>query len=147
MKQHIVKEVKILFNMIHRHINNMSHFQQAQKTTGANTWIIAYVGKHDEKDIFQKDLEKEFSITRSTASKVIGLMEEKGLLIRESVDYDRRLKKIVLTKKAQKLYKGIKEDFIQLENKLTNDFTQAEKDMFYNMILRCQHNMKQEQQT
>lgn len=141
--KHIGKEVRILSNMISRYIENMSNFQEAKRTTGANTWIIAYVGKHKDIDVFQRDLEKEFSITRSTASKVIQLMEQKGLLVRESVEYDKRLKKIVLTKKAQELYVGIRNDFEELERKLTNDFSEKEKVEFVNLLERCQKNMKE----
>lgn len=141
--KHIGKEVRILSNMISRYIENMSNFQEAQRTTGTNTWIIAYVGKHNDIDVFQRDLEKEFSVTRSTASKVIQLMEQKGLLIREPVEYDKRLKKIVLTKKAQLLYEGIRHDFEELERKMTNKFSEQEKIEFIAMLERCQKNMKE----
>lgn len=140
--KHVGKEVRILANMISRYIENMSNFQEAQRTTGTNTWIIAYVGKNKDKDVFQRDLEKEFSVTRSTASKVIQLMEQKGLLVREAVDHDKRLKKIVLTEKAQLLYEGIRHDFEELERKLTNDFSEAETKDFVEMLERCQKNMK-----
>jgi len=142
-KKHIGKEVRILANLISRYIENMSNFQEVQRTTGTNTWIIAYVAKHSDIDVFQRDLEKEFSVTRSTASKVIQLMEQKGLLVRESVDYDKRLKKIILTDKAQKLYESIKHDFEQLERKLTLDFSEQEKSTLIDLLTRCQKNMKE----
>ena len=37
-------------------------------------------------DIYQKDIEAHFGITRATASKVITLMEKKGLIQRVSTE-------------------------------------------------------------
>lgn len=42
--------------------------------------------------IFQKDLETEFCIGRSTVTNILNLMEKKGFVRRESVSYDARLK-------------------------------------------------------
>ena len=53
-----------------------------------------------EVDLRQKDFEQQFNIRRSTASNILALIEKNGLIQRESVPYDARLKKIVLTDKA-----------------------------------------------
>ena len=65
------------------------------------------------REIYQKDVEEEFHIRRSTATGMLQLMEKSGFITRESVPQDARLKKIVPTKKAgiarmeQKLADGI----------------------------------------
>ena len=45
----------------------------------SNLWVIDYVTDNSDKDIYQKDIEAEFSINRATASKMLSLMEEKNL--------------------------------------------------------------------
>lgn len=58
-----------------------------------NGWILGYLAHHPDQNVFQKDIENAFCVRRSTVSKVIRLMETKGLIRRESVPNDARLKK------------------------------------------------------
>ena len=50
-------------------------------------------------------MEKEFQIRRSTVTGTLQLLEKKGFIRRESVEWDARLKKVVPTDKAE----GIRE--------------------------------------
>ncbi len=60
-----------------------------------------------EQDIFQKDIEKEFGIRPSSATGLLQALEQAGLISREPVSSDGRLKKIVLTERAKELQTGI----------------------------------------
>ena len=61
-----------------------------------------------KKDIYQKDIEKEFQIRRSTATGILQLLEKNGFVIRETVEWDARLKKLVPTAKAE----GVREEIL-----------------------------------
>ena len=69
--------------------------------SSANIDIIRYLARNADHDVFPQDVERRFGITRSTSCRVLGLMERKGLIVREPVPQDARLKKIVLTDKAR----------------------------------------------
>ena len=72
-KDCIGNDIRILSHQIHRWIENSPNKKKIDSVTGANAWIIGYISdktKNNE-DVFQKDLEKNFEITRSTASKVV----------------------------------------------------------------------------
>lgn len=142
-KKHVGKEIRQVANLIARYIENTTNFQQVDRTTGTNTWIIAYLARHQDTDVFQRDLEREFSVTRSTASKVIKLMEQKGLIQRHPVSYDARLKKLVLTPKAVELHRSIIEELKKLETLLTKDLSQQEIETFLELIGKIKHNMKE----
>ena len=104
-KDCIGNDIRILSHQIHRWIENSPNKKKIDSVTGANAWIIGYISdktKNNE-DVFQKDLEKNFEITRSTASKVVNLMVEKGMVERQSVPWDARLKKLVLTDKGREI--------------------------------------------
>ena len=104
---HIGNDVRILSHQIHRWIENAPNKKKIDSVTGANAWIIGYISDKTDnnEDVFQKDLESCFEITRSTASKVVNLMVEKGLIERQSVPWDARLKKLVLTDRAREVNK------------------------------------------
>mgnify|MGYP000606316965 CR=1 FL=1 len=78
-KDHIGNDVRILSHQIHRWIENAPNKKKIDSVTGANAWIIGYISDKTDnnEDVFQKDLESCFEITRSTASKVVNLMVAK----------------------------------------------------------------------
>jgi len=142
MRKPIGIELRSLDNLIMRRFEQSEQKKQLDSITGTNGWIIAYLADNADKEIYQKDLEKQFSITRSTVSKVLNLMEKKGLIERRGVPGDSRLKKLVLTDKAWKISAVMRECGSQLEAALTKGFTQSELDSLYNYIQRMKDNMK-----
>lgn len=137
-------ELRCVNNLIGRYVDNFTHKKMVEEITGTNGWIIDYLSDNTDVDIYQKDLEQQFSITRSTASKVLNLMEHKGLIERQSVAHDARLKKIVLTLKACELKKMMAEDGKRIENMITKGFTEEETNLLFDYLERIKVNIKNE---
>ena len=72
-----------------------------------------------ERDLYQRDIEEEFRIRRSTASGILKLMEKNGFIYRKSVARDARLKQIVPTEKAEKFRMDILMNIKETERRLT----------------------------
>ena len=53
--------------------------------------------------MYQKDIEEEFRIRKSTVTGILKLLEKNGFIRRESVPQDARLKRIVPTARAEAL--------------------------------------------
>lgn len=125
-------EIKTLSNLIMRNIDAKLSKITNRDYTKMQGWIIGYL--HDngiDHDIFQKDIEKEFKIRRSTATGMLQLMEKNGYIERISVKHDARLKKIVLTQKAFDLNEEIHSNIREFEEELSKCLTKEEKDMFF----------------
>jgi DNA-binding MarR family transcriptional regulator len=135
-------QLRRLNNQIKRCMDTSDVKKQLDSITGTNGWIICYLADHSEEDVFQRDLEKRFGITRSTASKVLSLMERKGLIERRSVAGDARLKKIVLTQKAVDLNEMLRRDARRFERQLTEGFTEEELRTLLSYLERMQNNLK-----
>jgi len=140
-KDSIGVELRSLNNLIRRYFEFSSHKDEIKSVTGNNGWIIGYLADNEGKDIFQKDIEDQFTITRSTASKVLSLMERKGLIRRQAVMQDARLKKIILTEKAWAVSEIMKEDAEKLERTLIEGFTQEEAETLISYIRRMKENI------
>lgn len=141
-KKPIGSQIHILANMIHRFVESLPNKKQIDSLTGTNAWIIGYIASRRGEDVFQKDFEKQFGITRSTASKVVNLMEKKGLVERRSVPNDARLKKLVLTEKSEKIHRLMIEDFKKLESTLEKGFSEEELERFDEYVHRMQRNLE-----
>lgn len=140
-KVRIGLEFRSLSNLIRRYFDFSSHKKEIETITGNNGWIICYLADNADKDIYQKDLETHFTITRSTASKVLSLMEQKGLIIRQSVAKDARLKRLILTEKAWELKELMREDSEKMEQHLISGFTDDELKVLHSYLQRMKENM------
>lgn len=137
----IGKELRSLNNLVHRFFEFSGHKKEIETVTGTNGWIIGYLAENAGKDIFQKDLENQFTITRSTASKVLNLMEQKGLVKRLSVARDARLRKIVLTDKAWEISAMMQDDVRRMEQTLTKGFSDVEIQTLHVFLQRMKANL------
>ena len=141
-KKSIGLEIRILSNLCRREMDRSSSIQYVESVTGTNGWIIGYLADNQGRDIFQRDLEEEFSVRRSTASKVLKLMEQKGLIRRESVPYDARLKKLVLPDTALEMHSHVVRDSERLEAKLTKGLTDEELQTFFAIAEKIKDNLQ-----
>ena len=105
-EQTICGELGMLNNLFKRQMARQSG-EEFSKVTGMQGMIIHYLLVADG-DRFQKDVETQFRFRRSTATGILQLMEQHGLLRREPVPQDGRLKRLVLTDKALALDARIK---------------------------------------
>ena len=94
-------ELKALKNVMSRCMEADPQLQKLDGMSCTNALIIGYLAHHESEEVFQRDLEREFGITRSTASKIVTLMVQKGYVTRCPVPQDARLKKLALTEKAR----------------------------------------------
>lgn len=64
-----------------------------QGITGVQSRVMHYILAHcEEGPVFQRDVEEAFELSRSTTTGIVQLLEKKGIIRRESVDSDARLK-------------------------------------------------------
>lgn len=112
------------------------------KISMSNGYILFFLHENRDRDVFQKDFEDAFGITRSTASKVCSLMETKGLIERKPVSGDARLKKIILTDRGETMRREMIAGRKRMEKKLTAGFTGQELEALHGYLQRMKENMK-----
>lgn len=95
-----------------------------------------------DRDIFQKDLEEEFNLRRSTATGILQLMEKNELLFRNSVDYDARLKKIVVTQKGKQMKAQVLESIRVLEGKIKRGISDDDLKTFFCVMEKMSKNLE-----
>ncbi len=148
MDRSIGNEIHALAKMIHRALDNSPEMKKIESVTGTNAWIIGYIAKRNQngENAYQRDLEKHFGITRSTASKVVNLMVQKKLITRESVPGDARLKKLILTERAIEISRQMSKVFENMEETLSYGLSEEEMEHFYDYIHRMQRNIEMKEE-
>ena len=135
-------EVKRLDNEIHSHVAPTRAAMGAGELTMMQSWIIGYLYGNRDRDIFQKDIEANFSIARSTATGILQLMEKKEYIKRKPVDYDARLKKVELTPKGEELQQNTMRAIQNLEQKMRTDIPPEDLDTFFRVIRKIRSNVE-----
>ncbi len=133
-EEHIGKKINIFANRIHRKISK----EVAQYgITGVQARILGFIyHKSDKRDIFQRDIEEELDVRRSSVTSVLQLMEKNGYIKRVSVSEDARLKKIILTDKGLEIQKNVYNSILQVEKTLRDELSHAEMNMLVDLIDR-----------
>ncbi|CAM3674986.1 MarR family winged helix-turn-helix transcriptional regulator [Marinicrinis lubricantis] len=136
-------ELRTLRNLLLRKVEGVIHKKYNDQLTCMHGWVLKYFVDHQDRDVFQRDLEHEFSIRRSTATKILQLMEKNCLIRRVPVPYDARLKKIVLTPKAIEYHQAVVKSFIELEQELKKGISEEEMDSFFAIMDKLKKNLEQ----
>lgn len=134
-------ELKAIVNQLCREMLQRADCHEGMGLTTMQIWVIEYLYENQDKEVFQKDLEANFNVRRSTATGILQGMERKGLIRRESVGWDARLKKLSLTEEGLQLQNSILHHLAALEEKVMRDITEEEKTIFYQVLLKIKQNL------
>lgn len=139
---HPGKQIKIVSTIFGRRVQAVLRGKNPD-ITGIISWIIAFISENSQKVMYQKDIEKEFGLSRSAVSRVLGQMEEKGLVIRSTSGEDSRLKELKLTSKAKAVSKQLYSICQMVEDELVKGFSQQEITELCGYLTRIEANLRQ----
>ncbi len=142
--RHLGLEVHRLEKLMARQRGYSAAHQDADRQTGMHGYLLRYLYENQERDVFQRDIEKAFSISRSSVTVTLQLMEKNGLIRRESVVQDARLKRIVLTQKAKDLHRQIEADILAFESNLARGISEEEQEVFLRVAKKMQENLRED---
>ena len=142
MQRKIGIDIHRLDNRMRRCVQRTASQHEMEAVSGTNGRIIRFLSEHADRDVYQKHLEGEFGITRSTASRVLRLMEHKGLLERQSVPHDARLKKLVLTERSRRVLQEMCQTGMTIDARLLRGFSPEEVQTLYGFLDRMFQNLE-----
>lgn len=131
--------VSKLSNKLRRKLDMLSSRKEFSGSQGRTLHFLLA----QTEDVFQKDIEEEYGIRPSTATELLKQMEKNGLILREPVSYDNRLKKIVLTEKALRYRNQVVDDLTGLEEILIKGIPQEKLNVFFEVIEKMMDNLSE----
>jgi Transcriptional regulators len=136
----VTRELKILMNKIHRKAHSLVPDDVRRLVTPIQFEVMKFLYGSRERDVYQKDVEAEFSVTRATASKMLSLMERNGLITRTGVAGDARLKKLALTEKSEALSLRMRQGMEEFEQNLTRGLSASERETLLRLLKKLEQN-------
>ena len=132
-----------------RAINNLlmrASIQQSKNfgidnCTFMHGWILGYLCLHNEDNIYQRDIEREFSLTRSAVTSIVKNMEQKGYIKRIEVEHDARLKKLVITPSGKETHNKIVQNFKEMDKTIINNISDEDYKVFIKVCHQIKNNL------
>lgn len=131
--------IKAVSNAIRRKIEGIN-IEEKYGLTGGECAIMGYLFENKDRPLYQKDIEEEFHIRRSSATRALQAMEKKGILFRENEPRDGRLKRLVLTEKAMEIGRGVGDMIEEAEQRLLRGISREELNTFLDICDRICRN-------
>ena len=142
MRRIVGYEIKTLENLITRKILKTAKEAGYPALTTVQIRIMRYLFINRDKEIYQKDIEKNFVVRRSTASGIIDTMEKNGMLTRVNSDLDLRSKRIVLTDKYISKMDLLETLINKFQDELLDGITDSELNTFFSVVDKMKENLK-----
>lgn len=133
--------IRSVWQQVKRLMNRHLTENDGYGLTGMQFAIVSYLARESaERDVFQKDLEQKFDIRKSTVTGILNTMERDGLLLRETVPYDARLRKMMLTDKALQAKENTEQVIESVESQLSKGLSEEEITTFLNILEKISKN-------
>ena len=108
--------------------------------TAAQGHIMGYL-THRTDPPCPRDIEEAFRLSHPTVSGLLSRLEKKGFIQLRPDETDRRVKRIYPLPKARELTETMHATIAASEAKLTQDFTEEEKELFAQLLQRAIRNV------
>lgn len=114
---------------------------KGSRCTGTHGWVIGYLYENRGRDVYQRDIEKQFSVRRPTMTAILQLMEKNGLVERVRDESDARLKRIKLTPLALEIHERHEQQIESFEQYIRKDITDSELETFFEVMNKLSENV------
>lgn len=140
----ISESIKRFSNVMMRFLRHNVPSHKKNQMTHQQSVILTYIYNNQliGRKIYQKDIEAQFSIRRSTATECMKRLENGGFITRQSSPIDSRLKDIILTKKTLTILKDVKNKKEELANIIGEGITNEELLVIKNIIIKMEKNLE-----
>ncbi|MCK8619148.1 MarR family transcriptional regulator [Apilactobacillus kunkeei] len=115
MTENIGRQLKIASTQLTKQFDK---FAIQYDLTSMQMSVIDFLTLLYDQEIFQKDIEHEFNIRRSTASTLLKRMEDKGLVRRVESNKDARQKQVILTDLAVQYEDDIQKFMVKTQQQI-----------------------------
>ena len=116
--------------------------QESIGISGAQGNILDYILVESvHRNVYQKEIEKEFGLRPSTATEALKLLEEKGLICRIPEEKDGCYKRIVFTQKARDVQTALRREIEESESVLLRGISVSEQRQFLEIAKKMLQNL------
>lgn len=131
-------KIKLINEKIKQHFNDQL---KNNNLTLSQFWVLKYLQQHDRQKVSQKELAEAVQVTHPTMIGLIDRLEEKGMVLRDIDENDRRFRYIRLTDKGKQYLKESKQNAEAMDIALVKNFSSDEVEILKSLLDRVYENI------
>ena len=142
MENHPIKAIMDLSHLVRRATEQQMadlEISSVQSRVLGYLWWKAW----KKEPAFQKELEAEFKIRRSSVCSVVQCLEKRGLLERRSVSTDARQKELVLTEEGVRVQRQVIERIEEMEKRVNGWLSPEEREWWLRCVNKIETGLKE----
>ena len=141
---HLGKKIGYISHMIKRSIDSLDN---PYGVNGKQLRLLGFIAHESmSRDLYQKDIEEELQIRRSSVTSMLQNLEKANMILRISVDKDARLKKIVLTDLGKEVTQNTYHNIVAFEDELLSLFSEDEYKQLNNYLNKLEKYLKEREE-
>ncbi len=131
-----------LFRIIHTAIDQQINASVLDmELTSAQLFVLHYIIRNAEREIYQRDVEDHFELSHATVSGLIARLEAKGFLVSIPGERDKRYKRLCATEKALCCDQQMGKNIEQTEQLILRGFSAEETQQLHQYLERISCNL------
>lgn len=136
------KNIGMSFKIISNQIRRVMDKRLGHNITNIQMFILGYIYENqNDKDIYQKDIEKLLNIRRSTTTEILNVMEKNNFVKRIESPGDKRKKVIILSDKGEYYVREFEKSIFIVEKEILKGISSEEKDNFFCVLEKIKKNL------
>lgn len=140
MVENIGLEIRIVSNLIYNKMNQQA--MAAENISAHQCLILQHLENQADAPVYQKDIERMFSVRRSTANQMLRTLEERELIQRLQSPDDARKNILVITPKGKEACAKLNGQMRVLLESLIGGIPREELEQFQTTLRKLWHNME-----
>ncbi len=144
-EEQIGYKIKELSRLIDKSIYLKSMLNtNGDSATAMHGWIIGYLYHRRNKDVFQRDMEADFHMAKSSITAALQGLERGGYIKRIPAEHDGRLKKIVLTQEGMCFHNSVEKGVREMEHHLTDRLDSEQVSQTFFLLDQIKENLEEQ---
>lgn len=138
-----LKLLACIVNQLHQRVISMPTEVIPGGMTASQLSTLGFLYFSRKEDVYQRDIEANFKLRRSTVSSQLNTLEKKGLIQRVPVPQDARLKKLVLTEEGLRISGEVLQMLHKINDLMIQGLSQEEITCLSNLLSKVEKNISQ----
>lgn len=145
MEEDLLREIKSLNILMVKRLFSMKKESESEvRPKPLQFEILEFLNENRDKNIYQKDLEQKFKISKAAISGVLNTMEKHDMISRIQSKDDARKNRIVLSERSMELRQEFLYNRKKLNQELLEGVSEEELEQFLKVVEKFKNNMKRE---
>ena len=137
--------IRRLDNLMRHRMDQTRAKADVDNITGLHGFLVGYLCHHEGEKVYQRDMERDLKMGRSTLTAILQLMEKNGLILRSQAQCDARMKEICLTEKARSMAMEFQQEIHRTESLMEEGISKEELEAFRAVLLQMIANLEKQE--